>query len=348
MKIIGRKIDSSFFQNVPLEEVACSLCGSRDAKMLERRDCIGLPVKTAMCRKCGLIYINPRPTEEWYKDYYDSLGGRQYHYKYGGENRPMSPLGSGFEGAKKHGRGLALRLGKYMKPGLTIDVGSSEGGVLAGIREIVNIQPLGIEPVKEEADYATSRGIPTYAALIENIKSLGIKLTPASNIVCAKALNHLLDPAKFFSWAWLALAPDGRLILEVKNFRQQCRRSGRITSGIQLDHPYMFVPETLAALVERAGFEVMFMDADESKSRQEIKSQLADGLPVSHIRIVGKKIEREPFSSAFRPRPRVSRILSLQFNPIALYCFYLFRRANLRKNIKARIFARRKTNKLIQ
>lgn len=341
MKIIGRKIDSSFFQDVPLEEIACSLCGGRETKTLERRDCVGFPVKTAMCRQCGLIYINPRPTEEWYKDYYDSLGGRQRRYKYGDEKRSFAPLGSGFEGAKKHGRGLALRLGKYMRPGLTIDVGSSEGGVLAGISEIVNIRPLGIEPVKEEADYASSRGIPTHASLVENVESLGIEFPTASNIVCVKSLNHLLDPAKFFSWAWHTLASDGRLILEVKNFRQQCRRSGRITSGIQLDHPYMFVPETLAAFVERAGFEVIFMDADESKPRQAIKAQLADGLPVSHIRIVGKKTERKPFGSVFRPRPWVSRILSSQFNPVALYCFYLFHHANFCRNIMARIFTRK-------
>ena len=322
MKIVDRKIDSSFFQNAPLEEVNCSLCGGREMKTLARRDCVGLPVKTVMCRRCGLIYINPRPTEEWYKDYYDSLGGRQHRYKYGDEKRSLAPLGSGFEGAKKHGRGLALRLGKYMKPGLTIDVGSSEGGVLAGIREIINIQPLGIEPVKEEADYATSRGIMTRAALIENIESLGIELAPASNIICVKSLNHLLNPAKFFSWAWRTLAPDGRLILEVKNFRQQCRRAGRITSGIQLDHPYMFMPETLVAFVERAGFDIVFMDADELKSREDLIRQVSDGLPASHIRIVAKKTEREPFSAAFSPRLSVSRILSLQFNPVALYCFY--------------------------
>ena len=83
MKIVDRKIDSSFFQNAPLEEVNCSLCGGREMKTLARRDCVGLPVKTVMCRRCGLIYINPRPTEEWYKDYYASLGARQHRYTYG-------------------------------------------------------------------------------------------------------------------------------------------------------------------------------------------------------------------------------------------------------------------------
>ncbi len=225
----------------------------------------------------------------------------------------------------------------YLAPGLTIDVGSSEGGLLAGIREVISIDPLGIEPTVARAEFARTKGIPTYAAMIENIGAVAPDLPPAANIFCTKSLNHLLDPAFFFRWAYDTLDGDGRLILEVKNFRQQARMSGRIRYAIQIDHPFMFVPETLAAFVEAAGFEVQYFDVDETKSRSERRQQKKTGLPVGHIRLVARKTDRLPFSEPIAPRPEIVRRLRRELSAPALWASYLLRYATPMKNFMARI-----------
>ncbi|MBI2055601.1 MAG: methyltransferase domain-containing protein [Candidatus Sungbacteria bacterium] len=337
MKIRDRKIDLSFLNDAPLEEVPCSLCGSREATTLSRRDALGLPVSTVMCQSCGLIYINPRPAMEWYKTFYSSVGGKQHVYKASAHTDESKPIGSGFEAACRHGRGLAERLGKYMRSGLTIDVGSSEGGVLAGLRDCLNIIPIGIEPVPAEAQFAAKKGIPTRAVLIENIESSGVKIPPADNIICLKSLNHFLNPAFFFAWAWKTLKPDGRLILEVKNFRHQARRSGRVYAGIQLDHPYMFVPETVSAFVTAAGFNVLFFDVDEGKSAEKLRAQKKIGLPSGHIRIAAAKTQQPPFKLPFVPEPAIVAALERALNPFSLYWHYFFHYATVRRNLLRRL-----------
>lgn len=326
----------SFLEGVALEDVYCSLCGGGNTKTLSRRDAVGLPARTVMCLDCGLIYLNPRPNKEWYEKFYSSVSGKQHAYKESAHTDESKPIGWGFEKARQHGRALAERLGQYMRPGLTIDVGSSEGGVLAGLGDRLNITPLGIEPAAAEAEYAAAKGIPTHAALIENIEFSEINLPPADNVVCVKSLNHFLDPAYFFTWAWKTLKPGGRLILEVKNFRHQVRRSGRIRSGIQLDHPYMYTPQTLSLFVERAGFEILHCDIDEEKTAGALRVQRELGLPAGHIRIAARKTDRQPFSVAFASNQGTVSVMAREFRSLSLWLHYLRRHANIRKNILAR------------
>ena len=327
MEIRGRQGEvGAFLNGAAFESLACNLCGRDEFFLLAERDALGLPVRTVMCAACGLMAINPRLTKPWYERYYAYVDGLRRAYKHGIEN-PKEKLGRGFEEARRHGRALAAGLGSFLKPGLTIDVGSAEGGLLAGMREVLPIEPVGIEPTIARAEFATSRGITTYAALIENIADVAPKLPAAANIVCTKSLNHFLDPGYFFRWAYATLAPDGRLLLEVKNFRQQARMSGRIHFGIQIDHPFMFVPETLASFVRAAGFEILAFEVDEEKRRKARLAQKRAGLPVGHIRLIARKTERPSFAAPLPAQPRLVRRLRWEFSALGLFTHYLFRYA---------------------
>jgi hypothetical protein len=110
-----------------------------------------------------------------------------------------------------------------------------------------------------------------------------------SNILCVQSLNHLLDPEKFLIWSHNSLIDGGHVFLAVKNWRHQVRRMGKLSSGVQIDHVYMFTPETLSLMCKSAGFEVVYIDVDEGKSQKEIKEQKVNGLNTHHIRIVAKK-----------------------------------------------------------
>ncbi len=329
------KIETDFLGNAEFETIPCNLCGRSDFVVLSERDGVGLPIRTVMCKTCGLIFINPRLTKSWYEKFYTFMDGIRASYKHGGEN-PKAKLGLGFDAARAHGRAFAERLRHYVKPGITIDVGSAEGGLLSGMKELLAIEPVGIEPTVSRAEFATLHGIPTHASLIENIKSVAPNLVGASNIVCTKSLNHLLDPRFFLTWAYHTLGDDGRLLLEVKNFRQQARMSGRVYYGIQIDHPFMFTPETLRAFVEAAGFEILFMDIDEEKSKGERLVQKQTGLPIGHMRLAARKTDRKPFAEALAPRPSVVAHLERQFSPMGLYLMYLIRYATPMKNLLRR------------
>ncbi len=329
-------VPQDFLAGAEYETVRCNLCQGENFKILSPSDALGLPVHACLCENCGLIFINPRLTKPWYEKYYAYMDRTRRAYKHGGEN-PKERPGIGFEDARRHGRALAEQLGPFIKPGLTIDVGSAEGGVLFGMKEILAIEPLGIEPTVSRSEFASAKGIPTYPVLIENIKNAAPDLPPASNVVCTASLNHFLDPRFFFRWAYDILAEDGRLILEVKNFRQQCRMSGRLYFGVQIDHPFMFVPETLAEFVRAAGFDIIYSDVDEFKSKAECLRQKKTGLPVGHIRIAARKTSRRPFTDPIAPRPRVVSKIAREFSPLALYAAYLIRYATPLKNAARRM-----------
>ena len=272
------------FENIP-----CNLCGRNDIFVLARRATNSLPANACLCKNCGLIFINPRMSKEGYDTYY------KYHYRKHraasvGKIERAAGLEVNFSDARRFGRALAkLLLPNIKKSGLTIDVGSSTGGVLFGMREVLpKLELLGVEPSLSESEFAVSQGVPTRAALFEDFLT-GNDINGAANIVCVRSLNHLLDPMGFFRWAERVLEPDGSLILVVKNFRHQVRRAGRVVAGVQIDHPYMFAPETLKHMVERAGFRVVYLDSDEHKNKEELARQKESGLSIHHIRLVAKK-----------------------------------------------------------
>lgn len=45
------------------------------------------------------------------------------------------------------------------------------------------------------------------------------------------------------------------LVLVVLNFRHAAKKRGSIKNAVQIDHPYMFLPETLSEFLRLAGFD---------------------------------------------------------------------------------------------
>ncbi|TSC67334.1 MAG: hypothetical protein G01um101466_732 [Parcubacteria group bacterium Gr01-1014_66] len=303
------------------ERVPCNACGERKAVILARRSKNNLPVITNLCPRCGLIYISPRMTQAGYARYYDFFY-RADRSAIKGKKEDGEHLN--FARAAQFGRALARGLHNFFLPGLVIDVGSSTGGVLNGVREeIPGVELLGIEPSKAESSFAISRGIRTIQGLFEDVRSQ--ELPRAGTILCVQTFNHLLDPRSFLYWAFDHLESDGHLVLAVKNFRHQVRRAGRIDAGVQIDHPFMCTPEVLKRFVESAGFKMVYLDVDEGKSASALMRQKQEGLSIHHIRLVAARahdIRNEtvmiPLSWWERARMRFS------FHPVIVYINYLF------------------------
>jgi hypothetical protein len=53
------------------EEVPCNLCKGRNVVRLGNRDRNSLRVRMVICKNCGLIFISPRMTPEWYARHYN-------------------------------------------------------------------------------------------------------------------------------------------------------------------------------------------------------------------------------------------------------------------------------------
>ncbi len=303
------------------EEVPCNLCGKSVYSVIARKASNGLVAQTCVCRNCGLIYISPRMTKGGYDEYY------KYFYRHDREQakgrEQNKDVEANFEAARRFGFALANRLKQYVRPGLTIDVGSSTGGVLYGLKQAIEgLSLVGVEPSIEESQFANQKGVKTYNCLFENLpeKEIG----SAENILCVQSLNHLLDPKGFFQRCFHHLKSGGHLILSVKNFRHQTRRAGSVEAGVQIDHPFMFIPETLKLFVESVGFKVVYLDVDEGKSESDLQSQRKEGLSRHHIRLVAEKPDTLISANTSEiSRPEIYRQARLQFWKPYVKVYYL-------------------------
>lgn len=282
------------------EEIPCNLCGAKVARVLGERDCYGLSVRSVICSRCGLIYLSPRPKAGWYRRFYESGIYRQLLSGHG-PPRTFSPEEL-FARGRWFGTKLLTRLKPHCRPGLTVEVGSSAGGILSVFRDELGVSVLGIEPSEAESAYARAKGVPSEVALIEEFSK---PIPPAANIVSVQSLNHFLDPKSFLVWAWRSLEPGGRLILVVENFRSAAEKVHSLTRAVQVDHPYMFVPETLRLFVEAAGFDLVFFEDWGTGA-----GQVVSGITTICLCLVAEKSSRVPFRNVSIPPGLGERVLA--------------------------------------
>lgn len=303
------------YEQAQYEYVPCNLCGAAsNFKVIATRDRYGLLTQTCLCRGCGLIFINPRMTKGWYAKFYETAYRKAIaeHKK----KNPVLDLDKLFAIQERTGVALGEFMGQWFHDGLTIEVGSGVGGVLGGIKKVrPAIEPVGIEPSPKEAVYANTHGVKTYASLFEDFHEA---LPPAANVLSSQNLNHLLDPKAFLLWAHKQLRSDGRLILVVQNFRSSASEVGRVLA--QIDHVYMFTPETLLALVRSAGFEPVFFDNPEERGFGGVAVMKKRGLS-AHMRLVAqKRVEVDSFAT--RSKLRYYRVAFSMSRPVLMFQYY--------------------------
>ncbi|MDP9270168.1 MAG: class I SAM-dependent methyltransferase [Chloroflexota bacterium] len=215
------------------ETVSCNLCGSAEAEFLFRlrdyRFFVDEKEWTAWrCHRCGLGYLNPRPTAEEMARYYPAeyFAHRRSHV---GRYKRQAAYVSG-------------------SGGRLLDIGTASGDFLAVMRDR-GWQVEGIEP-------ATEPGNPHGLTIHPFPFPDGCDLPGASfDVITAwAAFEHLRDPKRAFEISARLLRPGGRLILQVPNLRSIYARW-----ALQEDvprHLYFFEPRTLRRYGEMRGLKL--------------------------------------------------------------------------------------------
>lgn len=301
------------YENLKKENIVCNFCGTDDYNVLSDDGTDGLKITSVICKKCALIYINPRMTKEGYALYYEG--------EYRDKTINHGEVSSGFSCQKLfdttqvHGKFLGDLIKKFKIPnGALMEVGSGVGGVLKGMKEVLGREVVGLEPSGQEASFANSQGIRTYHSLIEDHK----KQENFAVVVSTQSLNHFLDPKYFFTWAHNCLVNDGLLVVEVMNFRHQLKKAGLFKNAVKIDHVYMFTPEVLKDFIESSGFEIIHFDSDELTPKKNIP-----GIPKIHIRIVGRKLDKKPFKKLVLTKGNFKKT-KRSINKYVIYLKYLF------------------------
>lgn len=234
---------------------ACNLCGSTRFIVIAHRDRYGFAAEAQACERCGLVFLNPRMTADAY--------GRFYRGTY-------RPLVSAFHGRLIDARTIqdeqrvyaAERvefLRPFMAPGMAtlLDIGGSTGIVAARMASEFALTGTLIDPAPLEVAEAQRLGLDTVTDLVEQHDFKGRRFDLV--IVC-QTVDHLLDVGGTLSRVRQLLSPQGRLFIDIVDFRAAYLRNWSVEDAIKIDHPYYLTELTMTAYLEHAGFEVLRTD----------------------------------------------------------------------------------------
>jgi SAM-dependent methyltransferase len=223
--------------------IPCNLCSSLDIEQIADRDRDGRPLRTTICRRCGLVWSNPRPGQEDIRRYYS----REYRLDYKGRATPS------LRHIARSGRG-ALNRHRALSPFLNagdriLDVGAGSGEVVYVFRRL-GFDVRGLEPDEQYARHAREAlGVPVDTGFVQDAS-----FPPGSfdAVTMYHALEHVEDPVGVLRTIRGWLKSGGVLVLEVPNVEARCILPAH---RFHFAHFYNFNRATLEATGVRAGFD---------------------------------------------------------------------------------------------
>ncbi len=237
-----------------MEEIVCNVCQSDDYAILyegrDRLHGLGGSFRLVQCQRCGLIYLNPRPTREEMGLFYPSD-----YEPYAQDVERAESLLSGLDyryGVAKRCRTITKRKG----PGYILDVGCGVGHFLNGMKQR-GWETFGVEVSAEAATYARERfGLEVFVGELEQAEF------PAAHfdaVTLWHVLEHLRDPLAALVDINRLLKDDGLLVFAIPNWHSvDARIFGEFWVGLDMPrHLYVFPRPALDELLAEAGFKIV-------------------------------------------------------------------------------------------
>ena len=225
--------------NKPLEYVECGLCGTDDTELVTVEDSF----RIVRCKRCDLIYLNPRPREENLLEFY----GDFFSTNEESISQWSRLMGRVYEETKRN-------IEKEYSSGKLLDMGCGLGLFLK-LWDPQKWEPYGIDISKKAVEYAKSRG--------SNVKQNSLEKTDFSDnyfdvITMFYVLEHLPHPLKVLKEARRILKENGLLIIRVPQSISAERFLKFFGLRRNLFHPpmhlYDFSTKILREFLLRAGF----------------------------------------------------------------------------------------------
>lgn len=230
------------------EYINCGLCGADKTTLVTDKTRFNTSCRFVKCSNCGLVYMNPRPTEEELKFFYSN----EYRSLY---NPSTAPKVFDKENNPLAGKRVTLVDRFASHHGKALDVGCATGNFLRILKD-KGWQTLGIEPNVEYSDYAKEQGLDIFVGTLDE-KEFDEE---AFHVVTLfHTLEHLRNPLDSLLKIKRWLVPGGLCFIEVPNLgtlRLKISRTFR-TYYFQPAHNYEFSPLALKRMLEKAGFKVL-------------------------------------------------------------------------------------------
>lgn len=220
------------------EYIKCGLCKLDDSKLLYTKN----GFKIVKCRKCGLVYVNPRIKLDVLKKMYNKnvISPFPYYLKHRKEDEQTF-------------RDRLSLIEKYRKKGKLLDIGCSIGTFMK-VAKKSGWDVYGIDINKKSIKYCKKLGFNAEVKEIEKVKVKNFDV-----VIMNDLLEHVADPLRTLKIANKLLKKDGLLFIATPNIDSFLSKiSGKRWLHMKPDeHIYYFTPKTIQAMLKKAGFKVL-------------------------------------------------------------------------------------------
>ena len=229
----------------------CNLCGSNRLVEAARRDRYGYETTLAVCVRCGLGFLSPRPTREAYAAFYRDV---------------YRPLVSAYHGRRidaetvqDEQRGYAAELATFLyrtlprAPASVLDVGGSTGVVAAAFARD-DLRPTVLDPAPDELAVAKAAGMETVEGFAEDFD-------PGERrwelVLLCQTIDHLLDVMSTLEAIRALLDDGGHAFVDVLDVSWVLARQGTVEGAYKVDHPFYLTRATALAYFAKVGLDVV-------------------------------------------------------------------------------------------
>jgi hypothetical protein len=258
---------------------ACKADVHANSTPFARLDRYGFPVITHWCQCCDLLYINPRPTPDAYKKFYDS-----------GDYRRLITAFSGHEDDHLLPQARVMQLASMLKahvPNRPLSV-LNIGGTRADYEVLLGHISMGryvcLNPGEEEA----GEGYEVLPHTLETYSPQG----DVFDVVCLLGtLNHLTEPGAAFGKIARMMTPDSIFVFDYKDPLAKMARMTQPIGGLQFDHATYPTRRTLGVMMRAAGLGLQTWHTDNQRlftfiAAQDPGAALPDILAVNESSVI--------------------------------------------------------------
>ncbi len=214
-------------------------------------DRYGFHVRSTWCKRCGLIFINPRMSPSDYDSLYEKGHYRNILSAYRGKvKRDQNQIPRRLEPFKR----LLPDYFPDSNKTTVLDIGGTKV-VFDFLNNALNIEKyICINPASTEINIKEDMNFKVFEGSIENFPEGKDNF----DLICLfGTLNHLLGPHAVFQKISTLLKDDGLFVLDHVNRVAKMYMASHPMAQIQVDHPIYPGTDTLNFLLNRAGLSVV-------------------------------------------------------------------------------------------
>jgi SAM-dependent methyltransferase len=233
----------------------CLLCNNSEFDIIANKDQYGIPLETAICNHCGLIFSRQQFSENSAKVFYDEYYRKIY------EGVPNPTLDHGFYRRLYAGK-MVPKVPRFIGQDFTVlELGCGGGwNLLPFLKK--DIRQVGYD----YDGYMIKFGREQYGL---NLREGGLETARADHVradfvIISHVLEHINDPITFMKGLWTVLKEGGlvRITVPCLDCLSYFGGSGigyRLGMALQNAHTYTFSEKTLRELLLIAGFEPVIL-----------------------------------------------------------------------------------------